>query len=168
RTAASGDIRARTRKMTLARCPPGSRAHPSWQMVERIAERRTMMKLSLSRMALATGCLVFPTIILAQDHPATQCAAPQPAPTNPRTGRENSTAPSEPGVTILTTFPGDSGPGPKDNDGTLVQEGFVDDPDRDYLVPSLAVDAQGNIGLGCTGTSASEYPSVYVMMHAAS
>ena len=53
-------------------------------------------------------------------------------------------------------------------DGMLVQEGFVDDPDRDYLVPSLAVDAQGNIGLGCTGTSAREYPSVYVMLHAAS
>jgi hypothetical protein len=52
-------------------------------------------------------------------------------------------------------------------DGTLLQEGFVDDTDRDYLVPSLAVDASGNIGMGCTVTSATEYPSVYVMMHAA-
>jgi len=52
-------------------------------------------------------------------------------------------------------------------DGALLQEGFVDDPDCDYLVPSLAVDAAGNIGLGCTRTSAKEYPSVYVMMHAA-
>jgi hypothetical protein len=52
-------------------------------------------------------------------------------------------------------------------DGALLQEGFVDDPDCDYLVPSLAVDADGNIGLGCTRTSAKEYPSVYVMMHAA-
>jgi hypothetical protein len=53
------------------------------------------------------------------------------------------------------------------SDGALLQEGFVDDPDCDYLVPSLAVDADGNIGLGCTRTSATEYPSVYVMMHAA-
>jgi hypothetical protein len=53
------------------------------------------------------------------------------------------------------------------NDGAVLQEGFVDDPERDYLVPSLAVDANGNIGLGCTRTSAEEYPSVYVMMHAA-
>jgi hypothetical protein len=52
-------------------------------------------------------------------------------------------------------------------DGALLQEGFVDDADRDYLVPTLAVDAGGDIGLGCTGTSATEYPSVYVMMRAA-
>jgi hypothetical protein len=51
--------------------------------------------------------------------------------------------------------------------GALLQEGFIDDPDCDYLVPSLAVDADGNIGLGCTRTSATEYPSAYVMMHAA-
>jgi hypothetical protein len=49
-------------------------------------------------------------------------------------------------------------------DGALVQEGFVDDPDCDYLVPSLAVDANGNVGLGCTRTSAKEFPSAYVMM----
>jgi hypothetical protein len=49
-------------------------------------------------------------------------------------------------------------------DGALVQEGFVDDPDCDYLVPSLAVDSAGNVGLGCTRTSAKEFPSVYVMM----
>jgi hypothetical protein len=52
-------------------------------------------------------------------------------------------------------------------DGALLQEGFVDDPDCDYLVPSLAVDAKGNIGLGCTRTSAKEFPSAYVMMRAA-
>jgi hypothetical protein len=52
-------------------------------------------------------------------------------------------------------------------DGALLQEGLVDDPSCDYLVPSLAVDAAGNIGLGCTRTSDKEYPSVYVMMHAA-
>lgn len=29
------------------------------------------------------------------------------------------------------------------------------------------MDAGGNIGLGCTRTSEQEFPSVYVMMHAA-
>lgn len=53
------------------------------------------------------------------------------------------------------------------SDGALLQEGFVDAPDCDYLMPSLAVDAVGNIGLGCTRTSENEFPSVYVMMHAA-
>ena len=52
-------------------------------------------------------------------------------------------------------------------DGALLQEGFVDDTNCDYLVPSLAVDGNGNIGLGCTRTSAKEFPSVYVMMHTA-
>jgi hypothetical protein len=50
-------------------------------------------------------------------------------------------------------------------DGALLQEGFVDDPDCDYLVPSLAVDSAGNVGLGCTRTSAKEFPSAYIMMH---
>ena len=53
------------------------------------------------------------------------------------------------------------------SDGALLQEGFVDAPDCDYLVPSLAVDSKGNIGLGCTRTSEKEFPSVYVMMHGA-
>jgi hypothetical protein len=52
-------------------------------------------------------------------------------------------------------------------DGALLQEGFVDSPNCDFLIPSLAVDAHGNIGLGCTRTSATEYPSAVVMMHAA-
>jgi hypothetical protein len=51
--------------------------------------------------------------------------------------------------------------------GVLLQEGFVEAPGHDYLVPSLAVDANGNIGLGCTRTSATEFPSVCVMVHAA-
>jgi len=53
------------------------------------------------------------------------------------------------------------------SDGALVQEGFVDSPDRDFIFPSVAVDSMGNIGIGCTSTSQTEYPSVYVMMHAA-
>jgi hypothetical protein len=28
------------------------------------------------------------------------------------------------------------------------------------------VDSKGNVGIGCTGTSQTEFPSVYVMMHA--
>ncbi len=53
------------------------------------------------------------------------------------------------------------------SDGKVLQEGFVDAPDCDYLAPSLAVDANGNIGLGCTRTSETEFPSACVMMHAA-
>ncbi|SIO62798.1 hypothetical protein SAMN05444166_7153 [Singulisphaera sp. GP187] len=53
------------------------------------------------------------------------------------------------------------------SDGALLQEGLVDDPTCDYLNPSLAVDRDGNVGLGCTRTSEKEFPSVYVMMHAA-
>jgi len=52
-------------------------------------------------------------------------------------------------------------------DGELLQEGFVDSPDCDYLAPSLAVDADGNVGIGCTRTSEKEFPSVVVMMRAA-
>lgn len=50
------------------------------------------------------------------------------------------------------------------SDGMLLQEGFVDAPDCDYLYPSLAVDSQGNLGIGCTRTSEMEFPSVCVMM----
>jgi hypothetical protein len=53
------------------------------------------------------------------------------------------------------------------SDGRLIQEGFVDSPDRDFIFPSVAVDSMGNVGIGCTGTSQTEFPSVYVMMHAA-
>ena len=53
------------------------------------------------------------------------------------------------------------------SDGALLQDGLVDDPTCDYLNPSLAVDHDGNVGLGCTRTSEKEFPSVYVMMHAA-
>jgi hypothetical protein len=52
-------------------------------------------------------------------------------------------------------------------DGALLQEGLVDDPTCDYLNLSLAVVRDGNVGLGCTRTSEKEFPSVYVMMHAA-
>jgi hypothetical protein len=53
----------------------------------------------------------------------------------------------------------------RSSDGALLQEGFVDDPECDYLIPSLAVDSNGNIGLGCTRTSEKEFPAAVVMMH---
>jgi hypothetical protein len=52
-------------------------------------------------------------------------------------------------------------------DGALLQEGFVDSPDCDYLYPSLAVDSHGNLGIGCTRTSEKDFPSVCVMMRSA-
>jgi len=52
-------------------------------------------------------------------------------------------------------------------DGVLLQEGFIDDPKCDYLYPSLALDRAGNLGIGCSRLSQTEYPSVYVMMRAA-
>lgn len=54
------------------------------------------------------------------------------------------------------------------SDGAVVQEGLIDSPDCDYLAPTLAVDAKGNVGIGCTRTSASEFPSVCVMGRKAS
>jgi hypothetical protein len=53
------------------------------------------------------------------------------------------------------------------SDGRLIQEGLVDSPDRDFIFPSVAVDGEGNVGIGCTGTSQTEFPSVYVMMRSA-
>jgi hypothetical protein len=53
-------------------------------------------------------------------------------------------------------------------DGIVLQEGLVDSPDSDYLAPTLAVDAKGGVGIGCTRTSATEYPSSCVMGRAAS
>lgn len=53
-------------------------------------------------------------------------------------------------------------------DGVVLQEGLVDSLDSDYLAPSLAVDAEGNVGIGCTITSATLYPSACVMARTAS
>ena len=52
-------------------------------------------------------------------------------------------------------------------DGAVLQEGLVDSPDSDFLAPSLAVDAAGNVGIGCTVTSTTEFPSACVMGRAA-
>lgn len=53
------------------------------------------------------------------------------------------------------------------SDGAVLQEGLVDDEQCDYVIPTLAVDAKGNIGLGCTRSSETEFPSVYVMVRGA-
>jgi hypothetical protein len=53
------------------------------------------------------------------------------------------------------------------SDGKVLQEGYFEDPKADYLFPALAVDAKGNVGIGCTRTSETEFPSVVVMMHGA-
>src|SRR6516225_2105398 len=77
-------------------------------MVNAGAGRRTMMKLSVSLKALGTCCLVAVWTLPAQDTP-------------PKT--------AEPGVTVLTTFPGDTGPGPKDapdNSGAVGPDHVVD------------------------------------------
>src|SRR5262249_17350644 len=62
----------------------------------------------VSLMALGTCCLVAVWTLPAQDAPATT---------------------TEPGVTVLTTFPGDTGPGPKDapdNSGAVGPNHVVD------------------------------------------
>jgi hypothetical protein len=54
------------------------------------------------------------------------------------------------------------------SDGAVLQEGLIDDPECDYLAPSVAVDGRGGVGIGCTRTSASEFPSACVMGRSAS
>lgn len=49
----------------------------------------------------------------------------------------------------------------------MLQEGLSDDPNYDFTHPSLAADALGNIGIGCTRTSTNEFPSVCIMMRGA-
>jgi hypothetical protein len=53
------------------------------------------------------------------------------------------------------------------SDGAVLQEGLVDDDQCDYVIPTLAVDTHGNVGLGCTRSSETEFPSAYVMVHGA-
>ncbi len=52
------------------------------------------------------------------------------------------------------------------SDGKLLQEGYVYDPTCDYFNPTLAVDRDGNVGISCTKSSATEFPSAYIMMRA--
>ena len=48
------------------------------------------------------------------------------------------------------------------SDGAIVQQSTIADATRDVLFPTVAADTRGNIAFGFTGTSATEYPSVYV------
>jgi chitodextrinase len=48
------------------------------------------------------------------------------------------------------------------SDGAIIQQAQFADPSYDVLFPSVAVDANGNLGIGFTKTSATEFPSVYV------
>jgi hypothetical protein len=77
-----------------------------------------MLKKFGSLMAPAVCALVATWTLPAQEPPATRHAAPAPPPTA-----------REPGVTIVTTFPGDTGPGPKDapdNTGAVGPDHVVD------------------------------------------
>ncbi len=47
-------------------------------------------------------------------------------------------------------------------DGAVRQQAEFSDPDADLIFPSVAVDAKGNLGIGYTKTSATEYPSIYL------
>jgi hypothetical protein len=52
--------------------------------------------------------------------------------------------------------------------GTLASKVKVSDPELSLIFPSLAVDAHGDIGIGLTGSSSSQSPSVYLYAHRSS
>src|SRR5262249_20217923 len=43
----------------------------------------------------------------------------------------------------------------------------VSDPSLSFLFPTLATDGRGNVGIAATGSSSSQYPSVYLFTHLA-
>lgn len=47
-------------------------------------------------------------------------------------------------------------------DGAVLQQSTIADSTYDVLFPTVAIDSKGNMAIGFTKTSASEYPSVYV------
>lgn len=51
---------------------------------------------------------------------------------------------------------------------TLNQKAKVSHPSLALLFPTLATDARGNVGIGVTGSSHAQYPSVYLFTHMAS
>ena len=87
------------------------------------------MRLSVSWAALGACCLLAIPSLPAQDAPAARRADPESAPTSPgKAGGKSQTA-RDPGATVLTTFPGDTGPGPKDapdNSGAVGPNHVVD------------------------------------------
>jgi hypothetical protein len=50
---------------------------------------------------------------------------------------------------------------------TLTENVKVAHPTLSLLFPTLATDGRGNVGIGATGSSSSEYPSVYLFAHRA-
>ena len=48
------------------------------------------------------------------------------------------------------------------SDGAVLQQAEMSDPNADLIFPSVAVDSNGNLGIGYTKTSATEYPSIYL------
>jgi hypothetical protein len=48
------------------------------------------------------------------------------------------------------------------SDGAVIQQAQLADPNADLIFPSVAVDSSGNLGIGFTKTSTTEYPSVYL------
>ena len=99
------------------------------------------MRLSVSLTALIVCCLAAVLTTLgvyclvavwtrpAPDAPASQPAASDPAQTGPGSGSQKRPNATEPGSTVLATFPGDSGPGPKDgpdNSGAVGPDHVVD------------------------------------------
>jgi hypothetical protein len=51
---------------------------------------------------------------------------------------------------------------------TLTQKAKVSDPALSFLFPTMAVDGHGNVGIGVTGASTSQHPSIYLFTHLAS
>ncbi len=50
---------------------------------------------------------------------------------------------------------------------TLTQKAKIADPSLSFLFPTIATDGRGNVGIGVTGISRSQHPSVYLLTHLA-
>jgi hypothetical protein len=109
------------------------------------------MRLSVSLTAFGACCLLAISALTAQVPSATKGAAREPTTSRPGAGSEKSPTTTEPGVTILTTFPGDTGPGPKDapdNSGAVGPNHVVDFTNANVVIhDKAAVSDLGNNSL---------------------
>jgi hypothetical protein len=105
--------------------------------------------------------------VIVQPSPGTPTRADEPRRTQSVFAHGGSVFTCNEAKRTLSTNPGIFWAEIRISDGAILQEALVDDSVSSYDSPSLAVDSSGNIGLGCTRASASEFPSVYVMAHAA-
>ena len=48
---------------------------------------------------------------------------------------------------------------------TISQKAKTSDPSLSFLFPTIAMDGRGNVGIGATGISRSQYPSIYLFTH---